>query len=548
MKKTIKNLTLFLCLTLSCSANPLWDINDGIKLFRNNSFEDCKNYFIDYIDNNPNDEESYFWLAKSYSKLNEEEKARELFKKSYELIIQTKDLEKGLMETFENQTLEDYFDMAVMYFENDNLKQSKYYADLMLKINPKSSSAYFIKAKIAYVQGDKEEATSNINQAIIYNNNILNTNLAKALKVDKIPSATKEFYYNYAWEKYFKGDIKGAIENSEKYLEENTSNTEMRNFLTELYLKDDNLLLAQQNVEAILKETPINSSNLLNQAKIYILKNEYDKAESALKEAYKYYPNNKDVLYRLAEFYFNKEDYKNSKKYYQTAIEVDNSFYESYRGLIDSLIELNEIDSAIDYIRKAIALNPKNSDISYLLAKICILKGEYNDAFNYLEEALKKDDNILYYLDLAKINYILGKYKQSLINLEDINLIKYNDKNDGIIDIYYIKNYSKLYDIKALENYINRVCKFDKDNIIYKYNMYMIYKVLDNKEKLSFYSNQLKKIKANKIEEYIVLSNFLSEEQRYKEAQKLLDEGLKKHKNSYELLSQKKILEFLQPK
>ena len=53
------------------------------------------------------------------------------------------------------------------FVEVKDLKDADFYADMMLKINPKSPSAYFIKAKIAQINGDNDKAVEFINKAII---------------------------------------------------------------------------------------------------------------------------------------------------------------------------------------------------------------------------------------------------------------------------------------------------------------------------------------------------------------------------------------------
>ena len=120
MNKKIKFLTLFLSLTLSANtlqASFLWNIDFGIKKFRNNDFKEAKNYFSDYIKSNPNDKDGYWWLAKTYAKLDDVKNANENFKKSYELSSKEKNLEKINFDLTSQNSVEDYFDMETMYFE-----------------------------------------------------------------------------------------------------------------------------------------------------------------------------------------------------------------------------------------------------------------------------------------------------------------------------------------------------------------------------------------------------------------------------------------------
>ena len=173
MKKLFLNSILFYFLfqNLNCAqASLFWNIDFGINEFKKSNYKSSRDYLIEYIKNNPNDINGYFWLAKSYYALKENQKAKENFKKAYEFTLNEKNIEKIDFDIEFDGNVEDYFDMAAMYFEAGNFKEADLYADMMLKINQKSPSAYFIKAKIAQIQGNETKAKEFLNQAIILNN------------------------------------------------------------------------------------------------------------------------------------------------------------------------------------------------------------------------------------------------------------------------------------------------------------------------------------------------------------------------------------------
>ena len=217
-KKTI-TIFFFSFFALSqVSASLLWDINIGIDKFRKNDYKNALCFFQEYISSNPNDKNGYYWLAKTYWELKEPTKAKENFKKAYELTFEEKNIEKIDFNIENISTMEDYFDMAAMFFEDKNYSEAETYADMMLQINPKSPSAYFIKAKIALLEDREKEATDYLNQAILLNNKLIKTNLAKSLKITQIPDISQELYGNFALENYFSNDIGAAIKYFRKYL------------------------------------------------------------------------------------------------------------------------------------------------------------------------------------------------------------------------------------------------------------------------------------------------------------------------------------------
>ena len=343
-----KSLFIISILLLSYSkASLLFNLETGLNEYRLNNYDFAKNYFISYINNNPNDKDGYFWYAKTLEKLDIKKYSPLIFenyKKAYELTLNDKNIEKITFSSAKNQNIEDYFDMSIMYFEQGNLKTSEQYADLMLKINPKSPSAYFIKAKIALVKNNKEKAKEYINQAIIFNNKYIETNLAKALEINEIPEITQQMYNIYALEAYFSGNIETAIKYLEKSKEKNPQDIDTNSLLLELYINNNDLDKAQKLSEELLKQNSKNINIKLLCAKLYKLTKQNDKIENTLLDAYKINPNNKYTLLMLGNYYLEKKDYISSKQYFEQLTNINDEMYEAYFGYIYSLIQLNDIE------------------------------------------------------------------------------------------------------------------------------------------------------------------------------------------------------------
>ena len=535
-KKFLISFLLFFAIN-SANANILWDINYGINLFQKNNLTSAKNYFMHYVNSNPNDEDGYYWLGKTYSKFKDEKNAQEAFKKAHELGLKDKNIEKIDFNVENLSSIEDFFDMAAMYYETGDLKEADSYADMMLKINPKSSSAYFVKAKVAQTKGDEILAKEYLNKAIMFNNKLLKTNLARNLKITKLPQISPEMYEEFALESYYSADSDNAIKYCKKYLNINPKNIDITNMLIDLYIKNNELLLAQSLIDETLTTNP-NIQTYLYQAKIYEIKKD-ERLEATLLNAYKINPNNSKTLLKLGEYYLKKEDYINSKKYYEILINVNDELYEGYFGYIYSLIELREIESAINLIRKFISLNPNGSEADFLLAKICAQKNEINEALQYLNQAIEKSKNAVYFLESAKLNYENKEYEDSLEDLKMTLKMPNADAYTEKIEDYLILNYLKLNDTKNAQIYLNKKHSLDKNRIMYKYNLYIIYKLQGNEKLTLSYKEQIKKTKPTAIQDYIDLSEIYFDQSNYEKAFKFLDKGIKKHPNSFKLYSQK---------
>lgn len=522
----------------SVFASYLWDIDFGIQEYYKGNFNYSKNYFTTYLKSNPNDEEGYWWLAKTYQKLKNHDLALKCFEKSYSITSSKKELEELNFNIKETSLLKDYFDMAVQYYDNGNYKEADFYADIMLKLDKQSAGAYFIKAKIAKTINRDKEAREYLEQAIICDNDILKTNLAKALNIAVIPKMTKEIYRYNALQSYYMGDVKEAVDNSKKYLELN-KNADMENFLASLFIKTKNTVSAKKIIENIKASNTANIQTYILEAK---LTTNEDKKEKILHEAYKINPNNQDILLESGNLYLRKKDYKNSLKYFEFLNFVNSKLYEGYFGLVYSMLKLNKTEDTLDFIRKMDEINPSSSETQFLLSLVAQNQMSYVDALDYLDEALKKDENASYYLEKAKIYYFLKDYEKSLENLKLVSKTKNSTIDKKEINDYFIKNYLKLNMPKNAQNLLEYSTNIDKNRIMYKYYLYNLCKLENNN-----YKSCTKKYKYKKpslLMDYVDISEILFEENDFKNMAKIIKLGFKKYPYSSELFYQKNKLEY----
>ena len=220
-------------------------------------------------------------------------------------------------------------------------------------------------------------------------------------------------------------------------------------------------------------------------------------------------------------------------------INVNDALYEGYFGYIYSLIETGEIENAMNLIRKFIAFNPDSSEGYYLLSKICDKNGNYKDSYDYLTQAIGKAKNPRYYIARGKVNYILKRYNEALNDFKSVTKLPCEEKILNISQDYLIKTYLKNNDLINAQMLLNKKLSLDKSRIMYKYNLYVLYKLQGNEKRALELFNEIKKSKLLSVQDYIDLSDIYLEEEQYENAIKISDKAIKKFSENYSVYSQK---------
>jgi tetratricopeptide (TPR) repeat protein len=209
------------------------------------------------------------------------------------------------------------------------------------------------------------------------------------------------------------------------------------------------------------------------------------------------------------------------------------------------LIETDEVENAMNLIRKFISFNPDSSEGFFLLAKICEKQGNYKDSYDYLTQAIEHAPNAQYYLTRGIINYQLKDYKKSINNLKMANKLPKSEKISNLVGDYLIKNYLKINDLISAQIHLNKKVSLDKNRIMYKYNLYVLYKKQGNEKRALELSGEIKKFKPTALQDYVDLSEIYLEEGKFEQANKILERANKKFPKNYFVNSQKNKLKYL---
>ena len=354
------------------------------------------------------------------------------------------------------------------------------------------------------IQTEPKQNTNYFNLANIVDTLLTNDNKTQETGVDKKSQIRKNFID--ATSKFNQGNAKVAYDEYDVLINKIENDSSLL-ALSKVFYEIGYFSLANKAIEKI------------------VYKNQFYDNIADLEKSYK--PKN-DLTYD-DEIYF-------AKLY--SSIYFDNSAQEAVNDLLEKKLtyqkndyynyilscanlELKEYSKALDYINKAISINPNN--ISYKIQKIDILinSKKYKDAQNLIEKLEKSNSSIIFANTIALKKEIILANTSSKDDEK-----KYHIANKGFLE----GNYEKTK--KDCQNILN----FDKDNdkIITLYAKSEL--ALDNIERANVYFVNSYKENKNNIETLIGLGDIKYLHGDYKNAVKTYKKAYDKDKDNYEAL------------
>jgi tetratricopeptide (TPR) repeat protein len=142
----------------------------------------------------------------------------------------------------------------------------------------------------------------------------------------------------------------------------------------------------------------------------------YEEALDLLTMAYIKLPNHAGVNYALADAYMYQSDFTNAAYYAKEAIAIDQSNKHYHVKLAEIHLRAREGQAAIKALEDALALFPKDLELSYLLAGIYTESGEYEKSNAIYDQILtiSGDDTQVYYQKFR--NYSLMENEEAASN------------------------------------------------------------------------------------------------------------------------------------
>jgi len=350
--------------------------------------------------------------------------------------------------------------------------------------NPKTADDFFLKAYLAEIDENKDEAIKHYNKAIelkadyaraYYNAGAIYVSkkeLDKAMDYFKKFLELKPSYPNnveasitIAFLYFFKYDYKNADEYLKKVIEYSPSKAEASYDIGDIYYdKIKDLDKADEYFKRAIELKADFAEAYSYLGAISREKEDYDKAIEYYEKAIQLKPNSQ-AFNGIGTTYFYKQDFDKAIEYYKKIEDGEAKYFNI--GI--AYLRKRDYDKSMEYLKKVIELNPKHIKAYRTMGSIYSIKRNYTKAIEFYETAIKLDPDVDAYVSIGSAYYKKQDYDKALEYWEKAIKHQPEDKAeiyDLMSGIYFHK---KDYD-RALE-YLNKAISLNSEkNLPYAYN------------------------------------------------------------------------------
>lgn len=122
--------------------------------------------------------------------------------------------------------------------------------------------------------------------------------------------------------------------------------------------------------------------------------------------------------YACGNVYLRKKEYDNALKQYDQSIKYLPEFTPPYNNAAGACMVIGQLDKAIEYINRAIEIEPDNSELKFKQGQLYFATEKYEDSILVLEALEDKDSNPDVYRFLGLANLKLDHKGESLVNFK----------------------------------------------------------------------------------------------------------------------------------
>jgi tetratricopeptide (TPR) repeat protein len=278
----------------------------------------------------------------------------------------------------------------------------------------------------------------------------------QALKLD--PSAS--YIFEELTDLYIQtGHIRDAVTEAQDMLKRSPENLDARRILGRIYtrmigdaqqgkINEDMLKQAIDQYKQITARDPKDMESWLSLGRLYRVSSDSVSAEKAYRQAMEIDPNNEDALTGLALVYSDIGDTKKAIEMLRVVTERDPS-PRTLEALAQSYDQMRDYKSAVEVLKKAVAVSPDNPRFKRELARALLLSEQFDEAlklYNQIATEDPKDSQTqLRIAEIYRQKHEFDKARQALdkarqldsenldVRYEEVNLLADQGKSDEAI-------------------------------------------------------------------------------------------------------------------
>lgn len=198
-------------------------------------------------------------------------------------------------------------------------------------------------------------------------------------------------------------------------LEQHPSSVVLKLLKAELYIYEDECLLAEKLLNELQALEPTNEEVYIQRAAIFSKEDKHVEAIEALKIALKYTNDLADVTSLLAMEYLYLDNFDEARLNFAKCLEVDFEDYSSLYNVIYCFDMDEKHEEAVSYLNTYIDTNPYCEVAWHQLGRQYIVLEEYENALKSFEYAVLIDETFIGgYLEKAKTLEILQRYEEAI--------------------------------------------------------------------------------------------------------------------------------------
>ncbi|MGQ9619175.1 MAG: tetratricopeptide repeat protein [Candidatus Aminicenantia bacterium] len=151
------------------------------------------------------------------------------------------------------------------------------------------------------------------------------------------------------------------------------------------YMKKDDLDSALKNFQEVLDKLKARDGNFSKEpetafkafvgiGEVWIKKGEFEKARENFEEALKLSPKDEALAYSVGEIYFDNQKIDEAIRYYELAITIKTDWWKPHAKLGYCYLNKGNVQKSIEYLKKALELQPDPSEAETIKAIIAQLE------------------------------------------------------------------------------------------------------------------------------------------------------------------------------